>query len=643
LSELHSLSGCNDAERATDVVFIHGLGGDWEGTWQHRSGERTSFPRLLGEEFPQVGIWSLAFAASPSRWARLISCFRSTQRDMGHGMSLSDRAIEILELMSQRELGRRPIVFIGHSLGGLIAKQILRTASDSLDSKKRAVYLNCRAVLFLGTPHAGAKLASLTAAVWMISGATVTLKDLRAGNPNLRVLLDWYRNHTKHIETRTLFEQRGFIVVNADTAHPGTGADPIPVDEDHFSIAKPKNRESLVYGSARDLVKEILLHRVLPPQDVPLHSTVPRELPIAASQFFGRQVELQVLVERLQARKNTAIVGHAGFGKTALAAQALISVVGSESSNPNSVFRDGVVLLDLYAYRGKPESTWQELANKLAGTTFLVNSPSNVRAREACRGKDILVIVEGGEEADGQDGRLTVPEIQGVLSPENRWLLLTRLRTQAAASDSIFIQETLSEPDAKRLFETLTGGVVPSAMCERVLALLEGHPLALTWAGNLLALEDEDPERLVADWVNAILPSISDPAQTEHTLEWLFGRSVRGLGDFERKVLDAAALLSHSPFPLAAMCAAVYPLEPNSERLHREALTLLVKRGLLRRSNESEHWQFSHVLAYRFARVQNCCEPDSRIRLANWLADTLFVALSPSLECKRPVETVCSS
>ena len=55
---------------------------------------------------------------------------------------------------------------------------------------------------------------------------------------------------------------------------------------------------------------------------------IPHELPPGAEQFFGRQVELERLIERLRARKNTAVTGSAGLGKTALAAQALQAVVG---------------------------------------------------------------------------------------------------------------------------------------------------------------------------------------------------------------------------------------------------------------------------------------------------------------------------
>jgi len=50
LSRLHPISGCDDAARQADVVFVHGLGGDAFGTWRHGKDESTSWPHWLGPE-----------------------------------------------------------------------------------------------------------------------------------------------------------------------------------------------------------------------------------------------------------------------------------------------------------------------------------------------------------------------------------------------------------------------------------------------------------------------------------------------------------------------------------------------------------------------------------------------------------------
>jgi hypothetical protein len=132
------------------------------------------------------------------------------------------------------------------------------------------------------------------------------------------------------------------------------------------------------------------------------------------------------------------------------------------------------VFLDLYALDGIAEQAWNALANKLAGAGLMERSPARARATEACRARHLLVIVEGGEEADGKDGRTTKDELFSVLSPENRWLLLTRLNTQANAAESVELQGSLDREDAGHLLDFLTKRRLGADVRERVLELLQG-------------------------------------------------------------------------------------------------------------------------------------------------------------------------
>jgi tetratricopeptide (TPR) repeat protein len=337
---------------------------------------------------------------------------------------------------------------------------------------------------------------------------------------------------------------------------------------------------------------------------------------------------LKKLTHRLGAGKNTAIVGPAGLGKTALAAEAVRAIVGKNAAKlVTSPFPDGVVFLDLYNFHGQAELTWNTLANKLAGAEFMERSPTRERATEVCRARRVLIILEGGEEADGKDGRSHIWELLNVLSPENRWLLLTRLINQAAPAESVEVNEALHPEDAAMLLDSLTKGRVTEVVRDHVLGLLEGHPLALTWAGSLLAREDDDPGRLVADWQASQLPSLNDPRQAEHTLEWLFSRSVRGLDDAARQTLAAAGLLARTPFPLTAIKAALGVSDLGDKETARGAVKSLVQSGLLRRSREPDHWQFTHVLGYRFSRKEIGSEPALRERLGHWLRGELMAAL----------------
>jgi MFS family permease len=262
MSVLYPIANCHREDRRADVVFVHGLGGHAFATWRHGKDEQTSWPHWLGDDAPNVGVWSLGYAASPSRWAVVFRCFGFNDQASGYSMPLPDRALQVLDLMVLRGFGERPIMFVGHSLGGLVIKQLLRTAADEkLDSRKRELFRKTRAVLFLGTPHAGSELATLGNAFRAIFGATVSLEDLRAHDAHLRNLFNWFRNHASLMRTCTYFETRaiaGFTIVNPTSAHPGVGEDPVGLDEDHLSLAKPRHRQAHVCAAALDLVHDVV-------------------------------------------------------------------------------------------------------------------------------------------------------------------------------------------------------------------------------------------------------------------------------------------------------------------------------------------------------------------------------------------------
>lgn len=316
------------------MVFVHGLGGDHAATWRYD--QNSSWPHWLAEEFPEVGVWSLEYAASPTKLARLLGIF-SGDRDAGYSMALPDRAGQVLDRMVQKHLGERPLLFICHSLGGLLVKQILHKADDADDDpKKKQVAAQTRAVLFLATPHNGAELASLLDAFRTLFGTTVSIDDLRAHDAHLLDLFNWYRNHSLGLGIRTVtyYETRPVMgvlpIVNATSSQAGVGSDAVPLDENHLSIAKPRDRDEQVCDAARDLLNDYVLaprsatpkqpqsapvvvvatatepQRVIVQVQSPSASgpvRIPCELPPAAEKHFGRQMELKQLTERLRAER----------------------------------------------------------------------------------------------------------------------------------------------------------------------------------------------------------------------------------------------------------------------------------------------------------------------------------------------------
>jgi pimeloyl-ACP methyl ester carboxylesterase len=231
-----------------NVVFVHGLGGHAYDTWQRNGDDKTLWPAWLARDVPGLEAWALAYDAPPSNW-------------FGTGMVLQDRAKNVLEcLLGQPELRGHPLVFVCHSLGGLVVKQALRAADDRCDfGTAEAAFLDSvKGVVFIATPHSGSLHATLLDTLRLIAWPSASTLDLVKNNAGLRDLNVWYRNWSGSIHHKVFYEKRGTtagVIVADDSSDPGLlRVDPVPIDADHIDICKPADDGDLVYTRTRDFI-----------------------------------------------------------------------------------------------------------------------------------------------------------------------------------------------------------------------------------------------------------------------------------------------------------------------------------------------------------------------------------------------------
>lgn len=253
---LQKISGCDNYNRKADVVFVHGLGGHALSTWHpQEKSDKNSWPFWLGEELPDIGIWSFGYKAEFSGWKG-----KTTPR--------FDKASNLLHCLEIDRIGERPLIFITHSLGGLLVKQMLRTAQTYQNTYQNKDYIqalieNTKGIVFLATPHTGSQLANTVAILRRLLRTTVNVDELKAHNPWLRELDQWYRNQIDNLGVTTLvyYESQktsGYKVVDEDSADPKIpGVMPVEVTADHISIAKP-SREGEVYRGVRHFIQQYL-------------------------------------------------------------------------------------------------------------------------------------------------------------------------------------------------------------------------------------------------------------------------------------------------------------------------------------------------------------------------------------------------
>src|ERR1700731_1348443 len=251
-------NGGNNIGIVADIIFVHGLGGSAQSTWTAQHG--AYWPQWIFEDFCNTAtpcvVWTLDFPADATRWT-----------GEGDAMALPDRAGSVLEYLVNKGIGKRPIIFVAPSLGGLLVKSLLKVGSETgRECDQQLVHRTC-GVVFIATPHRGSHLATLAEGLRLVM-ATVATRDLVLHSAYLNEVDTWYRNHVEKLEISTLaFKEnrklrkwgKRFWVVDPSSADPNIpGSRVISVDANHFEISKVSSRESAVYIDTHKFLKELL-------------------------------------------------------------------------------------------------------------------------------------------------------------------------------------------------------------------------------------------------------------------------------------------------------------------------------------------------------------------------------------------------
>ncbi|KAK3997441.1 hypothetical protein QBC44DRAFT_396815 [Cladorrhinum sp. PSN332] len=133
-----------------DLILVHGLGGSWLKTWSWKRDAQFFWPAWLPseDELSHLRIFSFGYNAN----------FTGPSTTLG----ILDFAKDLLFKMSgygdeDAKIGRAPIIFAAHSMGGLVVKKayVLGTMDDSYSEMISRVF----GVIFLATPHRGSDYA----------------------------------------------------------------------------------------------------------------------------------------------------------------------------------------------------------------------------------------------------------------------------------------------------------------------------------------------------------------------------------------------------------------------------------------------------------------------------------------------------
>ncbi|KAF7554701.1 hypothetical protein G7Z17_g2746 [Cylindrodendrum hubeiense] len=356
----------NGDDPDVDIIFIHGLMGHREKTWRGTADDGRKlepWPRtLLPSIIPNSRIFTFGYDAHVVNWKEM--------QGKVSVKAIRDHAKELVSSIeherNQTNTTGRPMIFVCHSLGGLVCKDAIVFSAQRRDRKDLVDFSQHTAgIIFMGTPHRGSAIADHAARFTGLVGSfkqtnPKLLRVLQAESDTLQLIHEDFYDlvngrrtsaNEQDIQVMCFWEElpspiTGSIVPRESAVLPGFGDRGIHADHKgmtKFSSASDPGYQSFLqelkavisktmqWGAGPPRTDPPARHNrtspVFPPDTNTMNANCPWFLvPYARNELFaGRSAILQQLsswigspVENRQRgiHKRAALHGLGGIGKT---------------------------------------------------------------------------------------------------------------------------------------------------------------------------------------------------------------------------------------------------------------------------------------------------------------------------------------
>lgn len=223
------IRGSKDSHADRVIVFIHGVFGDGTSTWTNTA-TGAYFPALIRDDksFDGVDIWVHEFDTPKLR----------------HTYTIDELADHLRKYLNNDNViaNHRQVIFVCHSLGGLVARAYLLKYRDLTPDRVPMLY-------FFSTPTTGSDLANIAHLI----SANPQLTDMRkmtTDDPGVLGVWEaqWvtsaFGKGTLSYCAYELLPTHGIYVVQRESARHLCNTRPDPIERNHIDIAKPANSEN---------------------------------------------------------------------------------------------------------------------------------------------------------------------------------------------------------------------------------------------------------------------------------------------------------------------------------------------------------------------------------------------------------------
>ena len=212
---LFELSGKSPVKHV-DVVAVHGLMGDPFETWKHENGKMW-LKDFLVEDMPSARIMTFGYDSA-------VALSKSVGKIEDNALSLLNQLGVERSPPNPAFWNKRPIVFVCHSLGGIIVKKAMVLAHERRSEPAfKDILGNTKAMAFLSVPHRGSDIAWWGAAGANVlktlcmetSTSSMLIRDLRKNSPALMDISRQFVPRSQNLKLYAFYElmKTGVILV----------------------------------------------------------------------------------------------------------------------------------------------------------------------------------------------------------------------------------------------------------------------------------------------------------------------------------------------------------------------------------------------------------------------------------------------
>ncbi|KAK4225626.1 Alpha/Beta hydrolase protein [Podospora fimiseda] len=250
-----------DGKANVDIVFVHGVNGDKVDTWTWKDGNPHMFwpQKLLPDTLPKARILSFGYNA---KFAKFFPETNDTplapELTIDH---YTNQLLHALRVVREGEEKERPIIFVAHSMGGLVVANAL--SGKVAEDVQQTIVDRTIGILFLGTPFLGSSLARYGEMAMVFLGHIINTKssDLEVLKKNSKKLADLNQAFAIFLKERDRAHDKApshlwndlFVVPAASATWLGIKA--LSIDADHREMCRFKNQHSRGYKDVSGMLK----------------------------------------------------------------------------------------------------------------------------------------------------------------------------------------------------------------------------------------------------------------------------------------------------------------------------------------------------------------------------------------------------